>query len=208
MKIFLDFDRTLYDLDTVLRLFQEKLEAEGISKEIYEKSRTYFAHGSGMKGGSYSPERHEKILRTLAPTASKQSFAKILRDIIADGEQFVFDGVREFLDNVSKHERIILTFGDAEFQSTKIKGAGLDRFVEQILVTAEDKWGVIEKIIEPDEGGVFVDDHKSYFSLPQKLPSIRSVHLSRSGSGDDCAKCFARYHTDTLSDIIDILQRE
>ncbi len=207
MKIFLEFDRTLYDLDAVLRLSQEKLETEGISKEIYEQSRTYFARGDGMSGYLYSPERHEKILRMLAPAASKRSFAKLLRDITADGERFVFDEVREFLDGVSEHERIILTFGDAEFQSTKIRGSGLDRSVEQVLVTNESKWDIIEKVMEADEDVIFVDDHKSYFSLPQKNPSIQSVHLLRAGSDDDCAECFARYHTDTLSSIIDMLKK-
>lgn len=207
MKIFLDFDRTLYDLDALHEAFSMRLRTEGIPQEVYDASRKYFAYGSGKQGEIYTPEIHERILRELAPSASDSPLSEIMRGIASDAQHLVFDEVREVLEELGMHERIMLTFGSEEYQKLKITGAGLDEFIDSIIVTTGEKWEEMGKRMEAGEVAVFIDDHRSYFLQPRGNQPVHGIHLVRkSDERNFCDGCRAHYHASDLREALEIVK--
>jgi len=206
MKIFLDFDRTLYDLDAFHETARDVFESCGVSREKYNESKSSFSHGSGKAGGLYTPEEHEavfeKMLVKIAPSP-----ATCIRGVARDGKRFVFDEVFDFLQKIERHQKIILTFGDAEYQRFKISGAGLDSFIDDIIVTTGEKWEEMEKAMQMGEVAVFIDDHRDYFLRPRENQPIYGIHLVRkSNTKNFCDGCRAHYHASDLLEVLEIVK--
>jgi FMN phosphatase YigB (HAD superfamily) len=207
MKIFLDFDRTLYDLDALHEAFSVRLRKEGISQEVYDASRKYFSHGSGKQGEIYTPEIHERIIRELASSVSDNTLSEIMRGIASDAQHLVFDEVRGILGELEGYERIILTFGNEEYQKFKITGSGLDNLMDDIIVTTGEKWEEMEKAMKTGEVAVFVDDHRSYFLQPRGNQPVHGIHLVRkSDERNFCNGCRASYHASDLREASEIIK--
>ena len=201
MKIFLDFDRTLYDLDAFHERAEQSLLLYGVTKAQYQSSRKFFSRGSNMAGSVYTPEIHEQVLDTMAVRYS-EGVASCIRAIAEKGRDFVFSDVQDFFDQTKEHERIILTFGDTEYQQYKIRGAGLEERVESIVVTAGSKWEIIALSLATDERAVFIDDSKEYFMKPYDV-RVMGIHVLRSPYV--CEKesgCLAEVHVDSLDKLV------
>lgn len=206
MKIFLDFDRTLYDLDVFHVAARELLAAYGISHGTYDASKKIFSTVSGMPGGMYTPERHEAEFRNITGEV-KRSLAEGIRSLARNGQKFVFDDVHRFFRKTDGHERIILTFGDDEYQRYKIAGTGLDLLADDVIVTAESKRETMRETLHPGERGIFVDDHSGYFSESFGAIDVTGIHLVRSGNGHSrCAGCYADFHADDLDEVSTIIE--
>jgi FMN phosphatase YigB (HAD superfamily) len=201
MKIFLDFDRTLFDLDAFHREAREALEEQGLPEGAYLASKQPFSTVSGMPGGSYTPERHEAELERLFP-GKGVGLASFVRGMNRDGRRFVFPGAEEFLREIANHELVILTFGNDEYQRYKIAGSGLEELVDRIIVTDEDKWSAMRSELSASEEAIFVDDHGGYFLEKPEDIAVCGVHLVRAGQ-PDCGDCLAQVH---VSDLVETLQ--
>lgn len=207
MKIFLDFDRTLFDLDAFHREAREALEQRGLPEGAYFASKQPFSTVSGMPGGSYTPERHEAELERLFPGngLSLASFVRALNR--EEGQRFVFPGAEDFLREIADHELIILTFGNDEYQRYKIAGSGLEGLVDRIIVTDEDKWAAMRAELSSDEEAVFVDDHGGYFSERPGDIAVCGVHLVRADQ-EDCGDCLAHTHVSDLTEILAVIREK
>lgn len=198
MKIFLDFDRTLYDLDALHEDSRRIVERHGIPREEYDRTRAYFAYGSGTPGVLHRPEAHLGYFTGIDDGQRARVVADI-RGLIRDGARYVFEDALDFFRDVSRrHELVVLTFGDEEYQRTKVLGSGLKP--DGIIVTAGDKWEVMASKLLDGEKALFVDDHVNYFSKPKDIPGLTAVHLVRSGS---CAlsECCAHHHVAGLREM-------
>ncbi len=207
MKIFLDFDRTLYDLDAFHEAARELLMSHGVSHKEYNESKASFSHGSGRSGDLYTPEAQAVVLEDMS-VKSARPVAVSIREIAREGKRFVFDDVADFFREVKGHQKIIVTFGDTEYQHCKITGAGLDVHADEIIVTSGSKWALMEAHLEPDEVAVFVDDHRDYFLRPQENPRIQGVHLVRKDNVKNfCDGCHAPYHANDLNEALEIIKK-
>lgn len=206
MKIFLDFDRTLYDLDAFHVAARELLLSYGVSHEEYNESKSVFSRGSGLPGSSYTPEAHAEVLEKML-VKPLHPVATGIRKIATEGWQFVFEDVPDFFRGTGECEKIIVTFGDTEYQRCKIIGAGLDTHVDEIIVTSGGKWELMENHLKPGEAAVFIDDHRDYFLRPQGNPQIQGVHLVRKGNRKNfCDGCHAPYHAGDLREALEIIK--
>lgn len=206
MKIFLDFDRTLFDLDAFHKEAREALEARGLPQGAYLASKQPFSTVSGMSGGSYTPERHEAELERLFPGMGL-SLASFVRGLNREGQRFVFPGAEEFLRKIAEHELIILTFGNDEYQRYKIAGSGLEGLIDRIIVTDEDKWAAMRVELSSDEEAIFVDDHGGYFSEKPEDIAVCGVHLVRAGQ-EGCGDCLAHVHVTDLVETLDVIREK
>ncbi len=205
MKIFLDFDRTLFDLDAFHKEARETLEGQGLPEGAYLASKQPFSTASGMPGGSYTPERHEAELKRLFP-GNGSSLASFVRGLNRDGRRFVFPGAEDFLREIAEHELIILTFGNDEYQRYKIAGSGLEGLVDRIIVTDEDKWAAMRAELSFGEEAIFVDDHGGYFlEKPEDIP-VCGIHLVRAGQ-EDCGNCLAHTHVSDLAETLQTIRK-
>ncbi len=204
MKIFLDFDRTLYDLDAFHEDSRDVVECFGVPRSEYDRTREYFARQSGASGAYHSPERHLEYFDGV-DDATKAAIAREIRRLAKAGRRYVFDGVPEFLASVRDKEVSILSFGDDEFQRFKINGSGLELLVREIIVTTGSKWDVMRERIQGSTQAVFVDDHGSYFT--EVPPSgIMAVHFIRQFSCLSPHGCHAQYHAHDFDEITRIIQ--
>ncbi|MCI0542212.1 hypothetical protein L0Y69_00440 [bacterium] len=205
MKIFLDFDRTLYDLDAEHEDGKRVVESHGVSRGEYDRTRKFFAGGSGSPLSCYTTELHVDSFSGIGEE-TKQSIVSGIGALLDDGEKYVFEDVSGFLKSTAGHELIILTFGDEDFQRKKIHGSGLDSYANDIIVTSGDKWNEIKSRLGTNETCVFVDDHPDYFSTPMNVPGVMTIHLARPGiTRSACGGCHAMRHISNLSELDNLL---
>lgn len=195
MFLFLDFDRTLYDLDQLITDMCSIWEQHGVPREIFHQSKKGFACHSGDNGEVYTARKHAE---NASLSENKiQAIEAAVERLVQSGQKYVFSGVHEFLVDAKKRgaRRCILTFGDQGFQRLKVVGSGLDVVVDEVLVTKADKW---EEIRTRSKGikSAFVDDSSEYFLNP--LDYVRSFHLQTKSKQCDC---HAQVHVSALQEI-------
>ncbi len=75
-------------------------------------------------------------------------------------EKYLFDGVVENLKKI-KDRKILLTFGDIEFQKKKVEALGLDKVFDEVILTDEHKIDFLKDFVEKNKGEeiIFVNDN-------------------------------------------------
>lgn len=182
MKIFLDFDDTLFDTNAFFVNVQDIFEEFGISKEIslksYQEIKAEFPGG----GWCYSFGRHIEKMKQYV-SFDEESLQDRLTICSANTERFLFSDVKDFLLSLKKngHTLFILSFGDTQFQSAKIAGAGISQFIERNIITDKDKAVALRgEINDNGEGVWFFDDRMKYIeSVKRVFPEIKTVLVKR-----------------------------
>lgn len=202
MKLFLDFDRTLYDLDS---MFEETLAIWarfGVDRVAWSDAKNGFARGSGEQGPCYTIAEHARRTGRLDDAACRDLEGR-MKELWKDGRRYVYPGVSDFL--VSAKGKgwglHLLTFGSADMQIPKIEGSGLVSYLDSIIVTQRDKWAEIESRVSGDEAVMFVDDGKDYFADSSRFPLWGGAHLHRDAVRCDCR---AVMHISRLGELLDL----
>lgn len=125
--ITLDFDETVYDTPAL----KEK------SREIFSKYDLEFdsVYRHLSRHGLFS---FKKLNELAIPQESKRQITSQLMGVIKDGEKLVYPDAREFLKSCNLPV-VILTFGDTDFQLSKVIGSGIDKYANKIKVTQKNK---------------------------------------------------------------------
>lgn len=137
----IDFDDTIFNTRGANGFKEVRikvLENLGISKDLYKG--TYLEARDAEPIG-YNNLKHaqvlskhgfdkDKILQALEKTTSPE----ILKT-------FLFDDTIGFLEKMKEFNKpmVLLSFGDAEFQTLKVVQAGLDKYVNQVMIVQEPK---------------------------------------------------------------------
>ena len=139
----LDFDETVYDTPAL----------KGKSREIFSKYDLEFdsVYRHLSRHGLFS---FKKLDELTIPQKDKRRIVSQLMEVIKDGEKLVYPDAREFLKSCNLPV-VILTFGDTDFQLSKIIGSGIDKYANKIKVTQKHKH-FEEEILKLTR--IFVDD--------------------------------------------------
>ncbi len=209
MKIFVDFDNTIFDtrhqfLDDFFGVFYRY----GVSREIFDSTLPYFSKTSLQIGECYSPESHIKeIKRVTKQNINEKQFLQEMEIFLEDLEKYVFEDFYEFANNFNKKDLIILSYGEDNFQLQKINGSGVKQFFEDAIITQGDKTKEIEKYMQKCCGRdsayvpVLIDDKLGYFeSAKSSQLNIKTIHNLRGEEiCDDRKNCDK--HIKTLREI-------
>jgi len=147
MKIFVDFDNTIFDtrhqfLDDFFDIFYKY----GVSREVFEETLPHFSKTALQTGRCYSPLEHIKtIKKTMGQNIGEKSFLQEMAIFLEDLEEYVFEDFYAFVNQYDKEDLILLSYGENEFQKQKINGSGVSQFFEDIIITQGDKAKEIEK---------------------------------------------------------------
>ena len=181
MKFYIDFDSTLYNttlftqslLDAIAKniisqnqslLFENILDEE---KELFVSDKIYNIE----KFCKFFAEKYNLNFDSIFSSA---------KSVIENGTIFIYEDTIPFLEKLKKtdNELIILTYaqkGNTDEQMQKIKGSGLDKYFDDIIITIVPKW-----TLELDyENGFFIDDNPKELSGLFKNNPLKIVRIRR-----------------------------
>ena len=162
IKLFIDFDKTLFDTSQVkerlVRIFGQ------LSFGQEEIDQTYLAE---TLDGKYSPEGQSRRLYNIRPFNLDVAELKI-KSMIFDSSKILYPDTIVFLDNIDreKYEVDLLSYGDMEFQTRKVRHSGIEDKFDNIYITNIEKQIFLKDIVE---------DNENFFVLDDKIANLEKV---------------------------------
>lgn len=158
MLIILDFDDTLFNTTAFKKELAAIFKKHGADFwRIYEQAK--------KPDGIYSLKKHFALI----PGVDIKKIEKDIHKI--NFKRFLFPNTLNFLKKFKKHDLILLSRGDKEFQKIKIYGLGKEfvSFFDKIIPGPEEKAKVLKKILKlyKNRPVVFIDNS------PQELKKIK-----------------------------------
>lgn len=184
MIIFIDFDDVLFNTKDFSAYLKEFFAKAGIDQELFQK---YYYDSNGQvkdKVRLFDPdglflrlEKYEKI----DTSKIRHDFETKLQDL----ERFVFEDATDFLVTMGKENLQLISFGLTSWQQNKIKGSGIDKLVENFVITEKPKAQEIGQLLAQIKLGVeekifFIDDRAEHLKDVKKaFPQIITIFLCR-----------------------------
>lgn len=169
MKIYIDFDRTIFDCERFIEDFFELLQNYNISKDDFVRYQNQFKDiNPYIILDAMSKEKD----------INKGVYAKIDK-LIEQSSKYLFDDTLPFLKYLkSKNYQVtILTKGDLDFQKSKIINSHIDSYYYDVIVTSDHK-GELDLDYT---NGIFIDDREEELeSIKLKNPK-RIIAIKRNG---------------------------
>ena len=172
MKIYIDFDRTLFDCDKFLEEFYTIISKYNISNSEFKECQ------SQSRKHGFNPYI---ILRNLEKKISFDE--EVYHDIdklINSTSKYLYADAIPFLDYLKKNDYkiIILTKGNSDFQREKIFNAHIDKYYDKLIVTMRHKGLLFLNYIK----SVFIDDNpREIESLLTRRPK-KTIRIKRPNS--------------------------
>lgn len=157
MKIYIDFDRTIFDCEAFLRDLYAIIKKYQIPKDIFMKCQNQ------CKKQGFNP------LIILKKVEQEYQFdANIydeINDLLKKSNSYLYDDAIQFLEYLKHldYQIIILTKGNTDYQKMKITYSNIQDYYDGLMVTMKHKGH-----LDIDyKNSVFVDDN------PMEIESIR-----------------------------------
>lgn len=160
MVIAIDFDYTLFNTHLFFNAYKDTFLKHGVKETDWR--RTYdraMLWGEGNYGFDYSFEKNVDLLIEEGYVLDRDQFVKDLYDCISD--KFLYHDTISFLTDIKKHfpERVLITAGDADFQSTKVETVGVDTYFTDLVYINGDKDQYLKKAYTDTDCIVFINDN-------------------------------------------------
>lgn len=185
MNYYIDFDNTLYETAKLTEIMLEKivesisLESKRDIKEI-EKIKTEF---NSTKDNIFS---FAKLMANRF-NVNEQKVLEDVENVIINSSDVTFEDAKRFVKRLKEngHKLTILTYipdkKNRDYQIKKIKGAGIEKYFDDIIITSEYKF-----TLDLDyKNSIFIDDDPRdlnglYEKKPIKVIRIRKKNNKRS----------------------------
>lgn len=171
MKIFVDFDDVLFNTkrfrEDLIKVFID----HGVSREIFKQY--YYGFPKEYKGRAfkkYNVTRHLRALKKVAGIKISKTRNDVY-DFIKSSGKYVFSDTVEFLRKFRKNELYLISLSKTDFQRTKIKYSGLERFFVKIIIVDEVKSGAVRSLIT--ENGIKCE--RGLFFLDDRVKQVNAV---------------------------------
>lgn len=185
-KLFIDFDKTLFDTNQVRERLVRIFGQFGFSKD--EIDQTYLAESLD---GKFSPERQAKRLNGIRSFNLKVAELKI-KSMIFDSNKLLYSDSIDFLDNIdrNKYEVDLLSYGNMEFQMRKVKHSGISDKFDNVYITDIEKQIYLKDVVRGDEEFIVIDDKiDNLEKISAEYPKSFMIYIVR--NVDDI---FKNYH--------------
>lgn len=208
--IIIDFDDTLFDK---ARWYDEalsrSLESFGVSAEDFKNAYPKGGEGTaGLIGWSSEVEvkylekflRHDWHCHALA----RDSAVAAINACVDACAPYLFPDAKDVLKRLcERFQVVLLSRGDQDFQRHKIRVTGVDRLVDEVVITPDHKADAIRSIMKSEDGQTyFVDDNvDSSIELKQMIPSLEVVLKRRRDVPVETYRLLDVPSFDTLSEI-------
>ena len=159
-RVVLDFDNTLFNAGDFKVALASSLARLGVSEELFWGTYRN-ARDEGDGGCTYRFEKHVDLL------SERVCFDKIaalcaLKSVLSRAEDFLYPDAKDFLSRLISLSvpTVLVSHGNVEFQRAKIAAAGVDRLINQTVVTDQKTPEAIAEVTADDTGTVyFINDH-------------------------------------------------
>ena len=156
MKVYVDFDRTLFDCDKFLVDFYALISNYNIPKDLFKECQ------SQSKRRGFNPDI---ILGLLEKKCSfNKDLYKDIDSLICRTSCYLFSDTISFLEKLKElnYQVVILTRGNSLYQREKIFNAHLDKYYDKLIVTMHHK------------GNLNIDYNNSIF-IDDNIKEIESI---------------------------------
>ena len=133
MKLYIDFDGTLFDTDRLFGDFIKVCNSYGITDDrFHEAQQNFFSKNKLFNIGpviEYLVEKYNIIDSIYSDIDALFNDSYLFEDVL--------DSLKELIDQ--GHELYMLTYGNFEFQKRKIDGAKIKNYFKDIIITEFNK---------------------------------------------------------------------
>ena len=199
MNIYVDFDGTLFNSDLLLSDYIDLLKKYNISSDtVWDVINTIF------KEEKFNLFRLTNYINKHYDITGNLSYD--LNELFK--KNYVYDDVFDSLDILSKSfNLILLTYGDYEYQSYKIKVSNLSKYFTNVIITKDRKSSLDINY----EKSIFIDNNPNeilgyYNSNCTKLIRLRRNDDKYSKINDyvDCVVEFKKFDTALINKCIEM----
>lgn len=169
MKIYIDFDRTLFDCDRFIEDFNCLLTKYNILKDDFYKYQSQCKN--------FNPYNILDLMSKEKEVNSGVYHA--IDELISKASDYIFPDTIPFLEYLNNHGYMptILSKGDYDFQMNKILSSNIDLYYGDVIITEKHK-GELDLDYA---NGIFIDDREEELnSIIEKNPK-RAILLHRNG---------------------------
>lgn len=177
--LIVDFDRTVFDSDSLYEDLYELCEAYGINRDSLDPSLAFVPPDNLLFNFFLMVQRNQRI----EPAILEKVVAEMQSYIRTKGHLYVFDDSRPFLDSAIKSgwKVAILTHGDLSFQIVKFVGSKLSNLCHSFTVTSVVKWRHMENVSASTI--IFLDDNPNNIDeVKMRFPEVLAVEVKRQDS--------------------------
>jgi FMN phosphatase YigB (HAD superfamily) len=185
MKVFIDFDDTLFNTSDFMNDYSQLFVAAGLTPEIYETTYKEAHRRMGKSIEVYEAQMHTDALARQYPDINIKTLRANIAVFLKDTSVYVFPDVKPFLEQAQKKriQLYVLSFGQSQFQSEKITGTGLTPYFQEVFIVQEKKYEPIIEVMKccaPDEPIWFFDDRAEFVQdVNRRLPQVKTVQVTR-----------------------------
>lgn len=172
MKVYVDFDRTLFDCDRFLGDLYSLINKYNITKEIFKESQNQ------CRKTGFNPY---DILKLVKEKYDFDDNLLIEIDLLMKKtSEYLYSDAIDFLKYLKSlnYEIIILTKGNSNYQREKIFNARIDNYYNKLMVTMKHKGNLKLDY----SNGIFIDDNPiEILSILKNNPN-RVIRIQRYNS--------------------------
>jgi hypothetical protein len=212
MKIFIDFDDTLFCTKDFKKDLIGLFFRQGITKKAFDASYQIVIGDATSCKVCYNPKKQIALLQKNYSFDGKK-LEKELALFLKDLRRYVFTDSLAFLGNFKKKELFLVTYGNIEMQTAKLHGAGLEKYFSKLIIAEKSKATGISKFIRQKKASTekmyFLDDRTEYiFEVKKKFPEIITFLMQRSaGRYTDKADKYCDFTAKNLGQVLKIIQK-
>lgn len=186
MKIFLDFDDVIFNTKRLSSDFKNLFFQSGISEDTFKK---YYYN----EDNSYDP--WAQIKKIQAESGKDLSgLEKSISGLVGNLTDYVFDDFWDFSKKIGKENIFILSYGDVNFQTLKIKNSETDRYANMLDIVEGLKSEAIKNALPKihlaeKEAIYFIDDRVGFLEeVKKEIPQIKTILVKRPDGryNDEC----------------------
>lgn len=172
MRVYVDFDRTLFDCDKFLEDFYAIISKYNISKDLFKECQNQ-SRKHGFNPYTILNSIEKKYL-------FDKSIYLDIDELISNTSKYLYSDAIPFLDYLksNKYSIIILTKGNSDYQREKIFNAHIDKYYDKLIVTMKHKGLLFLNYLQ----GVFIDDNPREIESLLKRRVKKIIRIRRTNS--------------------------
>lgn len=169
MKIYIDFDGTLFDTDKYTEDFMNIFNKYGIDKDLFDKCKKIVFDNDDLFNLDIIIDYFIKNYNI------DSNLKKEMEDLL--NNSYIYPDVINCLDFLSSsgYELYLLSYGDEKFQTKKIFKYDLVKYFNKIIITDKDK----SKLDLDYENGIFIDNNPIVIESLYNINANNLIRIKR-----------------------------